>query len=988
MQKQFYSFLFLFMTTAITCLGNAKTNAAANSGGNIFFLENNGQLKDQYHNPRNDLDFLLRSPGMNLYIGSGHMHYQFISVEHKAAMPADTKKHPIGPLPGDVATDPVYTVYRLDMELAGADMNVTPVTSGAWPYYENYYHPHCPGGYSRAHAFRKITYPGVYPGIDWVIYEKNGILKYDFILHAGANPSDIRIRYKGATNTAIQQDGSLQVTTPAGTITEKAPVAWTLHGHKPVSCHFVQEGSDWTFSTDTWSGSLVLDPALHWATYFGGNDEEDAWTRKVAVDDAGMVYITAATMSISQIATSGAHQTTIGGGVSGTRDAFLAKMHPDGSLLWGTYFGGSEDEFAYGIATDRDGHVYVGGHTESTSGIATSQVHQTGFGGGTGDNFLAQFNDSGQLMWATYYGGALAEDKWGGVVSTDARGNVYLAGTTTSTSGISTPGSHQPTKLAAGGAAYLAKFNVAGQLIWGTYFGGNNGSTSGDALTVDQQGNIYLAGNTTATNNITTTGTHRTTFSGGSDNDVYIAKFDSAGQQLWGTYYGGAGNDQVYSVTTDIDDNVYIGGPTFSDTGIASTGAHRDAFMNLFFGDSYVAKFEGASGVRLWGTYLGPGPGGDMLGTIVSTDPCGKVYASGNAYGFSNLVTPDAMQATVGGNGDGMLVRYSTDGDFEYGTYWGGEELDAAIGLHVDRKGTVWLFGYTSSTTGVATTGGYQQTYGGGTKDAFLVKMLDLAFDPAFTDTVLCIDRPFVIPIQPSSHFNAGNTFTVELSDNTGDFTNAVTIGTASAAITDEVSCLIPAATAPGSGYRIRVIASDPGITTSTCDRNIHAVTLAAPPPVPAITVDGQVLTSDAANGNQWILNNTPVTGATDQEHTAVTSGWYRVMVTDANGCSSVSDSVLVEIPSAVDLDGKDGGAIKVYPSPFSGYLYIQAASSVGDISTYHATVTDPAGRVVHKMSSLAYHNEINLAHLQGGVYFIVISNGVDRSVYRLLKLD
>src|SRR5947208_14358379 len=98
-------------------------------------------------------------------------------------------------------------------------------------------------------------------------------------------------------------------------------------------------------------------------------------------------------------------------------------------LQWATYYGGNDQDIAYNLTVDPFGNVYLIGQTESTNGIATAGAHQTTIGGGV-DAFIVKFNSSGARLWATYYGGAGSDIPNG--VKTDAAGNVYLTGYTSS----------------------------------------------------------------------------------------------------------------------------------------------------------------------------------------------------------------------------------------------------------------------------------------------------------------------------------------------------------------------------------------------------------------------------------------------------------------------------------------------------------------------------------------------------------------------------
>src|SRR5690606_10395450 len=90
---------------------------------------------------------------------------------------------------------------------------------------------------------------------------------------------------------------------------------------------------------------------------------------------------------------------------------------------------------------------------------------------------------------------------------------------------------------------------------------------------------------------------------GTSQADALLVKLDSAGNRIWATYFGGVGHDAAQSVACDAAGNVYITGATQSVDSVASPGAHQ--VQNLGSADGFIAKFNGADGTRIWGTYYG-----------------------------------------------------------------------------------------------------------------------------------------------------------------------------------------------------------------------------------------------------------------------------------------------------------------------------------------------------------------------------------------------
>ena len=324
---------------------------------------------------------------------------------------------------------------------------------------------------------------------------------------------------------------------------------------------------------------------------------------------------------------------------------------------WGTYYTGTGQVWPNGedrgssCITDAAGNVYMVGFTSSNSDIATTGAHQTVHAGGpivfgTGgyDAFLVKFNSSGVRQWATYYGGS--QDDMGISCAVDASGNVYMIGSTSSTSGIATAGAHETTI----NDGFLVKFNSSGVRQWGTYYGGV-GPDDGFSCTTDASGNVYMTGQAQqqmAASGIATPGSHQSAYGGGYS-DGFLVKFDSNGLRQWGTYYGGSLLDVSFSCATDASGNVYMSGNTQSSAGIATSGAHQTTFN-----DAFLVSFN-SSGVRQSGTYYGG------IKNVCTSDASGNVYMTGYTQSNSDIATAGAHQTANGNNGysDAFLVKFN-----------------------------------------------------------------------------------------------------------------------------------------------------------------------------------------------------------------------------------------------------------------------------------------------------------------------------------------
>lgn len=145
---------------------------------------------------------------------------------------------------------------------------------------------------------------------------------------------------------------------------------------------------------------LIIDPALTYSTYLGGNFAEAG--NGITVDLMGNFYVTGYTNS-TNFPRVNAIQNSYGGG--GT-DAFVAKFDAQGQPVYLTYLGGSSSDEGFGIATDPDGNAYIHGYTGSQN-FPRVNAFQQAYGGGFHDAFITKLNPAGSsIIFSTYLGEA------------------------------------------------------------------------------------------------------------------------------------------------------------------------------------------------------------------------------------------------------------------------------------------------------------------------------------------------------------------------------------------------------------------------------------------------------------------------------------------------------------------------------------------------------------------------------------------------------
>lgn len=737
MKKISISSLLATLIFATPSLCSARQSSVRDSRS-LYFLENKGQIADQYGRARNDIGFAVPAGNMNVFIGNGQLHYQFSRLEKvntSNGMPAGSLSAN-DPGKGEIST------YRLDVSLLGCDPMAKVIATEKQDYQEHYYTANSRPAGIHASAFSKITYKDIYPGIDWVIYIKGSGLEHEFVVGPSGNPADIKLSYSGATSLTIDNNGGLVATTPMGTVKEMAPVCYNSEGKEIPSSFTIKEGVV-SYDVNNRKGPMVIDPLLLWGTYYGPDSSTSPFYG-VACDDSAKVYVAGLTWSgvDGSIATSGAYQVTFGG----LTDAFLVKFDSSGNRLWATYYGGTNGDWATGIACDNRRNVYIGGVTSSTTGISTPGSHQPTYGGGARDAFLAKFNSDGVLQWGTYVGGSGANTP--SSVSCDSNGHVNIAGESNDVNNISTPGSFQPTR-AGGWDAFLVQFDTAGVRQWGTYYGGS-ADEFGGVHTNDNQ-YIYLASLTPSATGIASLGAYQSALGGGGS-DIFVAKFALNGFRMWGTYFGGEGSDNLGGITCDKLGYIYVLGTTSSTTAIASPGCYQSAIAGGAT-DAFLAKFEPELGYRVWGTYFG-GPNDETVGlSRIGTDDSNHVYILGNTASTTGIATVYGWQTAYGGgSSDGFFSKFSSVGDLEWSTYYGGSLTDEVRSCAWDGK-SMYICGITNSPNNIATPGSFLPVGGGGAS-AFQGFLAKFGYpDTASTDTsalVSTIDRSGDLIIYPN----------------------------------------------------------------------------------------------------------------------------------------------------------------------------------------------------------------------------------------------
>lgn len=649
----------LFLLSLITAI----PPSLARDGGNLDFVENRAQWPEVVRY-RADI------PGGALFLTNTGFTYSLYNKDDLHRIHEMGHDHPGANLDNEKVWGHAYRVHFKDCR---PDVQIS--TSAKREHYCNYFLGSDPQQWAGGvPVWGKVSYKGLYTGVDLQIYGVGASAKYDFIVAPGTDPTVIALRFEGVS-PALTAKGDLKIVTTVGTVTEKAPVAYqTISGRRrEVPCRYSLHDGNITFEFPEGydkSRELVIDPVLVFSTYSGSTAETYGYS--AAYDAAGSLYAGGLCFGVGWPVTVGAFQTIWGGG---WRDASVNKYNPAGTaLIYSTYYGGAGGEGPSNMVVNALGELIVIGNTTSANLPTTTGCYDNTLGG-TSDFFVAHFNAAGTaLLGATYVGGSGDDGSpnstlspnygdWArGEVNIDASGNILVAGVTSSSNFPATPGAYQTSSGGSQDGCVFQLNPTCTTLGWATYLGGNS-SDACFALERTSTGALVITGATTSPNFPTTTGTLHTTPQGGTD--AFVAILSGTGGTLTAsTYLGTSGYDHGYKVQVTPGDSIYVMGQTAGSFPV-SPGIYTNAGGNIFIG-----VLTPTLSAMPRSTVIG-GVGQTLIPSAFLYDVCGNVYVCGYSFNLTGMpLTPNAHQSVDGGFW--LCVLGSQMTVLDYATYMGG----------------------------------------------------------------------------------------------------------------------------------------------------------------------------------------------------------------------------------------------------------------------------------------------------------------------------
>ncbi|HEY3153018.1 MAG TPA: SBBP repeat-containing protein [Candidatus Binatia bacterium] len=687
----------------------------------VYFIENRGQVDAR-------VAYYVHGANKIFYFGS-----EGVTMALSRALPKQSPQPALARVnaSGDALGESSVSRVIIKLDFVGANPAVKPVGEELSTARFSYFKGRREDWATGLKTYNRLAYRDLWPGIDLVYSGSVDRLKYLFVVKPGADPTQIRLRYRGAESVSVDLEGRLLVQTALEDFHDDKPIAYQeLNGRAvDVATNYTlssqaNAGYLFGFNVGTYdpSKALVIDPViLVYSGFLGGSGDDRG--NAIAVDSDGSAYITGETNS-----TQVNFPTTVGPDVSqnGGLDAFVAKVDPTGNhLLYAGFIGGSGDDRGNAIAVDSLGNAYITGETNSTQTTFPVTAGPDLTHNGLSDAFVAKVNASGtSLVYAGYIGG-FGNDRGTGI-AVDGSNRAYVTGETDSI-GASFPDGNGFGALGGlatfdntqnGGLdAFVARVAADGASLEYAGFIGGLGTDRGTGIAVDGSNRAYVTGETDSTDASFPNGngfgglgglaTFDNTQNGGLD--AFVARVAANGQALeYAGYLGGVGDDRGNGIAVDGANNAYVTGETNSSEASFPDGNGLDglpgpAQIQRGGVDAFVAKINSAGSALIYAGFIG-GSSDDRGNAIALTPGCAvncEAFIAGETSStqasFPVSVGPDLSQ---NGGVDAFVAKVNGDGSLGFAGYVGGSGDDRGKGIALDGIGAVYLTGETNSNQG------------------------------------------------------------------------------------------------------------------------------------------------------------------------------------------------------------------------------------------------------------------------------------------------
>jgi hypothetical protein len=388
--------------------------------------------------------------------------------------------------------------------------------------------------------------------------------------------------------------------------------------------------STFTFSSSGSSDIFISKSDVNgnflWAKQIGGTGKDQL--SALALDASGNIYVTGSFQGTVDFdpGPNTINRTSFGGD-----DIFIAKLDPNGNVVWSRQMGGIDTEYPSSICVSPSGSIYTCGWFRGTADFDPSANTTNLTSNGGDDAFIAKLDANGVFAWAKQIGGG--DMDYGFSIKVDAAENIYVTGSFIDEVDFD-PGSGIFKAISKGmDDIFISKWDGSGAFIW-TYCMGSSDSDSGYGITVDTWGNIYTTGWFQGTVDFDP-GVDTTELSSKGVNDLFVSKLNKEGKLVWAKQFGGSTYDEGFAIAADDYDNVYITG-AFQGTVDFDPGVGKQELSSNGADDVFIMKLDWQGNLALVKQL---GNAGNDEGLAIAVDASGNIYIAGIFKGIVDFNT-------------------------------------------------------------------------------------------------------------------------------------------------------------------------------------------------------------------------------------------------------------------------------------------------------------------------------------------------------------
>jgi gliding motility-associated-like protein len=390
---------------------------------------------------------------------------------------------------------------------------------------------------------------------------------------------------------------------------------------------------------------------------------------------------------------------------------------------WARQTGSSGNELSNSITLHSSGYIYnTGSFSNSVDFDLGPGV--TSFSANDHDIFVSKYDTSGNFIWAKQFASNAGFGN-GTEIKTDPQGNIYVTGIFTGTVDFD-PGPGTFNIAATTQEIFVLKLNAGGDLVWAKDLGhiasvGGSGTGRGNAISLDANGNIYVAGTFYGIGDFDPGPAIYNLGANSAESFVFVTKLDQTGNFIWAKATRGGTFSETLSMAVENIGSVYITGGfvgyTDFDPGPGTFNLHSSYISST---NIFLFKLD-ASGNFSWAGMMEGGPG---FGASIVADNAGNIYSTGKFAGLVDFDPgPGVSNLFYSGTADIYVSRLTTDGNFMEARRFGGNSDCEGTGIALGIGGQVYLTGIFSGTVNFKPGNSTYDLHAAGNSDIFIAEL-------------------------------------------------------------------------------------------------------------------------------------------------------------------------------------------------------------------------------------------------------------------------